>query len=407
MSIRLYVSTICFVAAGIAFGALALPAQAQASPVREVCPVLPDSQSTKTLESPGVLLTSFGTAGAVEREPEAQVSTAGDASLWACFASNGQCVPLLDTLACGASCHLSPDSMWLTYLNVTTRAYNRMRLNGSERQTLVENTGDLQWYSQDTYVLWTPGHRTYLLQSDGARTPLAAGGLVSIQPEGGWALSIVAGDSPDAPALRHLVRVLPDDAAADPIVLGVDEPFFNNSAWSAAGDFAYVAPVPTDDGPTAELYWLDMSAAPPQPARLTDLASLYGRVRIDGLANGNLAWSPEGTRIAFWVTPLDRTGSTRNQHARLHIVDVATGALTALCEPALVDHTPQTPNLVWSPDGRYVAFAGNLPDPPIIYTLFAYDTQTEELLRLHENVYAYNGRADVYGWGLLPGTNPG
>jgi dipeptidyl aminopeptidase/acylaminoacyl peptidase len=64
---------------------------------------------------------------------------------------------------------------------------------------------------------------------------------------------------------------------------------------------------------------------------------------------GNLSWSPDGNRIAFAGKPT--AGFDDDFSSSIHVVDVATGAVTRLTRRDGMNLRPE-----WSPDGRHVAY---------------------------------------------------
>ena len=67
------------------------------------------------------------------------------------------------------------------------------------------------------------------------------------------------------------------------------------------------------------------------PTQWTHLTAIYGAERINGVAVGELSWSPDSTRIAFWVTAITGADVTANLGTSvIHILDVNTGELKRL-----------------------------------------------------------------------------
>src|SRR5690606_28615918 len=140
-----------------------------------------------------------------------------------------------------------------------------------------------------------------------------------------------------------------------------------------------------------------------QVLQMTDLNSIYGAVRINGGVRGDLSWSPDSTRIAFWVIELlgpDYEANTGS--AMIHILDTTTGLLRAYCGFTTTEHTPDPPRLQWSPDGTHIAFAGNVPADDKGYLLLALDIESGVFTELSNGVFPALGTADVIAWGLPP-----
>jgi Tol biopolymer transport system component len=139
------------------------------------------------------------------------------------------------------------------------------------------------------------------------------------------------------------------------------------------------------------------------PSRWTELTAHYGAERINGVAVGELSWSPDGTRIAFWVTEITGGDVTANLgSAVIHVLDVNTKELKAYCSYATNEQTPNPPSLVWSPDGTHLAFAGALPSDSSGYHLLAMDVETGALTSLSVGVVAAVGSPNVIAWGNRP-----
>ncbi len=113
-----------------------------------------------------------------------------------------------------------------------------------------------------------------------------------------------------------------------------DGPTFN--AWlSWAPDEARYAFISNGGAGAYDVYVGTLSAAP---------APQYTRVTNDAAADGQVAWSPRGDRLAFV--------SGRTDRGDLYLLDVGTRAVTRLTHE---DRSVLHPE--WSPDGRRLAFA--------------------------------------------------
>lgn len=341
-------------------------------------------------------------------EPGGIILTAFDgASLWVYDIDRDTRYPLPETRPCLANCHLSPDANWVTYLNADTGIFSMMRLDGTQRTPLSTGAAfDVQWWSQERVLVWTPDHRAYLrsladLDVEEAREYLPVQGVLAVQPSGYYALALVAD------AQGELRRALINLANAEqaPVFLAPDMPYFNAAMWSPDGSYlAYVGRGALDTSINmagAELFLIQPGSAIPR--QLTYFSSQYGAVRIDGFIPNSLSWSPDSTRIAFWVIELigpDYEANTGT--AELHVLDITTGQLVAYCGFVTNEHTPNPSRIVWSPDGSHLALAGNIPGDDKGYLLLALNLETGVFIELSDGIYPALGRPDVVAWGNKP-----
>ncbi|MCL4251458.1 MAG: hypothetical protein KJ065_25125 [Anaerolineae bacterium] len=351
--------------------------------IRNLCPVTGIEVRGPTYETGGIILTSFDRY-----------------NLWVYDVERDRRYPLPETFPCTYNCRLSPDMRWLLYFNDLTNAYNRMRLDGTQRSLVSEYASTVDWWSADTWLVWTPGRNAYLLRSDGARDPIDAAGVVSVQPGGTWGLVLEArGDRFE----RALVNLSDRTQRID---LGVDLAYFDDYGWSPDGTrFAYVAPIFTNDDDLpdgSEL--LVATPADGSVVQLTRLLESYGTARINGLAAGELRWSPDGREIAFWLVDLGGFDPVETAlGATIHIVDVESGATQKYCHFTTETNTPNPPRLVWSPDSTHIAFGADIPGDEKPNLLLALSIETGIFTILSEGIYPALGAPDVAAWGLPPG----
>ncbi|MBK8021452.1 MAG: hypothetical protein IPK19_08475 [Chloroflexi bacterium] len=360
--------------------------------IRQMCPVTGFTEDRTGFSASGVILTAFDWR-----------------ATWHFDVETGRRYPIPETAPCGRNCRLSPDGTILIYFNDATNAHNVMALDGSNRAFLTTNAIDVQWWDEDTLFAWTPGVNAFLLR-DGEEEPFEADNLISVQPGGRWGLRTTF----DGQVFQRTLVDLTSDAAAE-VPLAEDFPYFNNYAWSPDHQsLAYVQPIPISEGVYAsELFMVDLETL--ERRQLTQLAITYGITRINGVAVNDLAWSPDSTRLAFWVLPLDADGAPAEEAAEvvpgvvpsdpgatgavLHILDLADESLTVYCGYSSATHTPNPPHLVWSPDGDAIAFAADLVDDGHGAFLVALSIETGVYHILSEGLYAAYGIPDVYLWG--------
>jgi dipeptidyl aminopeptidase/acylaminoacyl peptidase len=302
-------------------------------------------------------------------------------NLWAVDLDRRTRYPLEDTRPCGTNCHLSPDSLWLTYLNPADAVFSKMRLNGAERTPLVENANEVLWWRNDTLLVWSPEHNAALIPETGGEPQVLsnAQGAISIQPGGMWALKLrYDGEN----FQRVLVNLF--DSAREPLTAGIEAPYFSASAWSPDGVWlAYVSPQDTG----AQVFGIA-----PDTGEKVQWTGFDEPVRIGGQAStSGLSWSPDGNKLAFWVTPL-----TENNMSMIHIYDLLTRETRRYCGFETLEHTSR---LLWSPDGRYLAFRANPEDDARGNLLIALNVETGVYIELSEGIYP---GTDLVAWGLLP-----
>lgn len=355
----------------------------------EVCPAVPVQARTSDFSPGGIILTAFDKSG-----------------IWVYNINRNSRYPLPDTRPCNRNCRLSPDASWITYVDPRTGAYGKMRLDGTQRTPLSDYATDIEWWPNNMLFIWTPGHQGYWQYEDGSgRTFINVEGIVSVQPGGHWGVYVQQNGDGFVRSLLDLDTRDLQGIAGQAIPLGEDVPYFNASGWSPDGrQFAYVNPVHYDE--VAQVNGAELFVLRPgenEPVQITDLNSIYGAVRINGGLRGDLSWSPDSTRVAFWVIELlgpDYEHNTGN--ARIHVVDTTTGVLRAYCGFTTTEHTPDPPQLKWSPDGTHIALGGNIPADDKGYLLLTLDTETGIFTELSDGIYPAMGAADVIAWGVLP-----
>ncbi len=98
--------------------------------------------------------------------------------------------------------------------------------------------------------------------------------------------------------------------------------------------------------------FLMISRDGPEFKQLTNLTSIYDSVRIE-----EYSWSPDGTRIAFWLGT-ENSQSTDNQNPfELAVLDVQAGEIINYCITGIsslkdeIEHVTYDLPIIWSPDG--------------------------------------------------------
>lgn len=360
------------------------------TPIRRVCPATVQNNLGGIYSPGGIVWTAF----------DAQAT-------WVYDLDRGVRYPLPETAPCGRGCRPSPDRTWVTYFNIDTYAFNKMRFDGSGRALVNTYASDVEWWNPNTYLVWTPGHEAYLQSVETGITErsLNADGAISIQPGGTW--SVVLQPTADRTGFeRELVdlatRGLSGGIPELRVDLGMDAPYFNAQSWSPDGSrLAFVKTVDVEGRTGGEIFLIAPGEA--QPIQLTNLSATYGAVRLNGLSVGELSWSPDGSRIAFWLTPITGGDPTANLgRSLIHMVDVNTGEITAYCGYTTTNHTPNPPRLVWSPDGTHLAFAGDVEGDEYSYLLLLLNTETGVFTAMSNGIVPAMGAADVFAWGRLP-----
>jgi hypothetical protein len=280
-----------------------------------------------------------------------------------------------------------------------------MRLNGTERALISDYASDVDWWSEGTFLIWTPGHEAYLqVEGSSEREYLNVAGVISMQPGGRWGLLVEQNGEGFKRALVNVARRGLVGISDERVELGQDRAYFNAQSWSPDGRWlAFVAPTVDDEDRVTASEIYAIAPGETEPTQWTHLSDAYGLARINGIAVGELSWSPDSSRIAFWVMEMtgdDPEGNVGN--AIIHMLEVNTGETTVFCGYTTTEHTPNPPRLVWSPDSTHVAFGGNVPGDERGYLLLALDTNTGVFTELSEGIYPALGAPDVVAWGLPP-----
>ena len=339
-----------------------------------------------------------GVAG--EDHPKGLILTYFDRyNLWVYDIAQNTRYPLPSTSPCGTNCHLSQNADWISYFDTTENTFNKMRLDGTERTQLASNASEVSWWSEDTILVWTPEHEVYLRQEESAeRQELDAEGVISIQPGGTWAVYL---EQTENDFTRTLINL--EDRQNSQLPLSIANRYYSTSAWSPDGTWlAYTSSIDQPDGTiSTEIFAIRPGDA--YPIQWTRLSNDYGAVRINGHSPGELSWSPDGTKIAFWVIPMIGPNPVLDGgEATLHVFDLQTGFINSYCGFTTTDHTPNPPRLMWSPNSTHIALGGQIPDDERGYALLTVDVTTGIWTELSIGLYPALGSPDVVAWGVLP-----
>ena len=366
-------------------GLLFSASQAQDT-IIDICPDTGIQARPVTFEPGGIILTSFDSA-----------------ALWVYDIDRNTRYPLPETRPCTSNCHLSPDARWMIFLDPQTFAFSKMRLDGTQRTPLVSDASEVRWWSQDNLLIWTTDQNAYLRpEADSLADAqfLPSDGLIAVQPGGYYALQI---DGDNGMFNRLLVNT--ENGEEVPILLSQDRTYFNVAAWSADGQYLAFAGAGIIDESIglagAELFLI--SPSNPVPQQITTLGDSYGAVRINGYAPHDLSWSPDSRHIAFWVIELNGTNPAENtEPAILHVFSIETGETRRYCGFSATEHTPETPRIIWSPDGSHVAFAGNIPGDEKGALLLALNIETGVFTELSNGMFPVYGIPQLNAWGIAP-----
>lgn len=353
----------------------------------DICPNTGIQQRSANFEPSGMILTAFDSA-----------------AIWVYDIGRDTRYPLPETRPCTSNCHLSPDAEWLIYLNPETFIFGKMRVDGTQRMPLVNNASDVRWWNQDTLLVWTTNHEAYLRpEADNTIEPdyLPIAGTLSIQPNGRYALELNSDDNGNFN--RYMVNL--EDPEQVPVLLAPDRTYFNATAWSPNGQhLVYVGNGAFNEASNitgAEIYLAAPNNAIPQ--QVTFFSTAYGAVRINGYAPSDLSWSPDSTRLAFWVIELSGNDPAVDTGAAvLHMLDIRTGQMNRYCGYTTTEHTPETPRIVWSPDSTHIAFAGNVAGDDKGALLLAVDVADGTFTELSNGMFPVYGIPQLIAWGNVP-----
>lgn len=322
---------------------------------REIVDVCPVEGIQVTGERPnGVIITAFDKR-----------------NLWAVNLDRKTRFPLEGTRPCGTNCHLSPDFLWMTYLNPVDAVFSKMRLDGAQRTPITESAADVLWWSEDRLLVWSPEHQAALLEEATGESELLpnAKGAISIQPGGTWALKLRY----DGENFQRVLMNILDNTA---IELGAEIAGFSTATWARDGEWlAYLSQF--ENG--VEVFGI--SPAEGEPEQWTVFPE--GQTPLGGLSA-----SPDGNKLAFWTTP--------QEESTLHIYNLLTRETRRYCG---VSVTEAPTRLIWSPDSTHVAFKANPEEDARGYLLIALNVESGVYIELSDGIYP---AANLVAWGYLP-----
>lgn len=311
--------------------------------------------------------------------------------------------PIPDTTPCGTNCHLTPDGLSISYHDSNQGGIGLMWLNGGNRRVLLQGATEVEWWNDERLLVWSSSNTPYLVDVGGTeREYLDLTGLISLQPNGYWGVTLHMGD--DGEFQTQLINA---QDQAQVVALGVDEAYYNAHVWSPDGRYLAIVRRETRHDEHyrrgGEIYLIEPDESlEAYPA--TAFTDDYGAVRIAGLSPRGLSWSPDSQKVAFWV--MRRTGNQPEDitPAQLHILDVTTGETIAYCDYETTRHSPNPPRLIWSPDGEWIAFGGEDTIRGGISTaLIALNVAEGGFYRLTMDIVAaMNNNPDVIAWGNRP-----
>ncbi len=352
--------------------------------VADICPEAAIEPRGLSFEPGGMILTSF------DRN-----------DIWVYDIDRNARYPLAGTAPCGSYCNLSPDARWFTFLDTANGSISKMRLNGASKTPLAGNATEVAWWSENKLIIWTTDQRAYLQAENTTQQEfLPSASIINLQPGGYHAVILTQ----DEDQFNRVLVNLDEPDSSNHVFLGADIRYFSATSWSMDGKYlAYTAPISIGDAATLLSTELFIVHTDGEPLLQASLSALYGSIRINGHSPGELSWSPDGSKLAFWVIQYDGSDPTHAaQQATLHVLEVDSGEIQVYCGYSTDHHTPNPPRLIWSPDSSHIAFGADLPDDPRGYLLLALNTDTGIFTILSTGIYPATGAADVIAWGLPP-----